>query len=94
MNHSVVHLPVFPCQQCGLCCQRVHLAAETKSLDRGDGVCMHYEETNKVCTIYDERPDICRVDALYKKRYVQLYTWEEYVDLNLQVCKRLHNEME
>lgn len=76
----------FPCHQCGLCCQHVHSSTETQFLDRGDGTCRHYAADSKNCSIYTERPDICRVDRMYAQRYVQFYTWSEYVALNLQAC--------
>ncbi|HBN8287768.1 YkgJ family cysteine cluster protein [Pseudomonas aeruginosa] len=79
----------FPCTQCGLCCQHVHLAEETRFLDRGDGTCRHYDSASRGCGIYAQRPDICRVDRQYTKRYAQQYTWDEYVILNLQVCAYL-----
>lgn len=84
----------FPCTQCGLCCQHVHLADETRFLDRGDGTCRHYNADSKQCTIYDERPDICRVDLQYALHYHRLYSWEEFVALNLQVCRQLETQSE
>lgn len=79
----------FPCYQCGLCCQHIDLAAETKYLDRGDGTCRNYETLTKSCGIYDQRPDICRVDKQYILRYAKHYKWNEFVALNLEVCARL-----
>lgn len=79
----------FPCTQCGLCCQNVHLAEETQFLDRGDGICRHYDATSKLCSIYQERPDICRVDRMYAMRYQKEYAWETFVALNQQVCTAL-----
>ena len=81
----------FPCIQCGLCCQRVNLADETRFLDRGDGTCRHYDMANKSCSIYTERPDICRIDRMYALRYAGQYTWNEFVTLNLQVCTHLQS---
>lgn len=79
----------FPCSQCGLCCQHVHLAEETRFLDRGDGTCRHYDTASRGCSIYAERPDICRVDRQYEVNYAQQYTWEDFVTLNLQACELL-----
>lgn len=79
----------FPCTQCGLCCQHVYLAEETRFLDRGDGTCRHYDSANKGCSIYVQRPDICRVDRQYALRYTKQYTWNEFVALNLQACELL-----
>lgn len=82
-------MQAFPCQQCGLCCQHVHLSQETQFLDRGDGICRYYEIASKLCSIYPTRPDVCQVDMLYELRYRQQYSWNEYVALNLQVCASL-----
>lgn len=82
-------LNAFPCTQCGLCCQHVDIADETRFLDRGDGTCRHFDAAERSCTIYAERPEICRVDRMYAQHYVRLYTWEEFVALNLEVCTKL-----
>lgn len=92
MNHFVAPTLAFPCQQCGLCCQHVNLAAESQFLDRGDGTCRHYVAASKLCSIYAERPDICRVGQQYTMRYARLYAWDEYVALNLHVCARLQEQ--
>ncbi|MHB0807182.1 YkgJ family cysteine cluster protein [Stutzerimonas nitrititolerans] len=88
-HHWSSDMHVFPCTQCGLCCQNVHLAEETHFLDRGDGTCRHYEATSKECSIYPERPDICRVDRQYSLHYNQQYSWDEFVILNIQACELL-----
>ena len=87
-------MKTFPCTQCGLCCEHVSLSPETQFLDRGDGTCRHYNGIGKACTIYAQRPDICRVDRQYELRFVRLYSWDEYVALNLQVCQQLQAQSE
>lgn len=84
----------FPCTQCGLCCQNVNLADETSSLDRGDGTCKHYSDKDKSCTIYADRPDICRVDRQYHLHYADKFSWDEFIVLNLQVCEILSDASE
>jgi len=79
----------FPCNRCGLCCQHVGLAPETRFLDRGDGVCGHFDLASKSCSIYAQRPDICRVDRQYALNYSHSLSWEKYVALNLEVCSAL-----
>lgn len=79
----------FPCTQCGLCCQKVGLSELTRDLDRGDGACKYFDDVNKSCTIYVSRPDICRVDLQYKINYSQDYSWGEFVELNLEACRKL-----
>ncbi|WP_412030916.1 YkgJ family cysteine cluster protein [Halomonas sp. ML-15] len=83
MHHKVKE---FPCTQCGLCCQNVSLASETRPLDRGDGTCKHYNDASKICTIYADRPDICRVDRQYDLHYSNEFSWDEFIDLNLKAC--------
>ncbi|PHR11050.1 MAG: zinc/iron-chelating domain-containing protein [Sphingopyxis sp.] len=82
-------LTSFPCSQCGLCCQHVQLAPETRFLDRGDGTCRHYDVASKGCSIYMERPDICRVDRQYLMNYAQQYSWDEFVAVNVKACEFL-----
>lgn len=91
MHHRIRE---FPCTQCGLCCQHVNLADETRSLDRGDGTCKYYSDINKSCTIYADRPDICRVDRQYNLHYADKFSWEEFIDLNLKACDILLEESE
>ncbi|WP_376780103.1 YkgJ family cysteine cluster protein [Stutzerimonas nitrititolerans] len=79
----------FPCNKCGICCQKVHLAPETRFLDRGDGTCRHYDATSKGCNIYTQRPDICRVDRQYELIYSQRYSWDEFVAVNVEICLNL-----
>ena len=79
----------FPCTRCGACCRNVHLAVETKILDRGDGSCIHYDDATKLCSIYDQRPAVCRVDVQFHENYSQSMTWETFCALNLEACKQL-----
>lgn len=83
------HLTPFPCDSCGKCCSNVHLSELTQELDRGDGICRHFDDSSLLCRIYDIRPDICRVELQYRNNYAHIYNWNEFVDLNLQVCKSL-----
>jgi len=58
-------------------------------LDRGDGVCVNFDEAQKQCRIYNDRPDICRVDRQYLTNYRHLMSWPEFVELNVSACKLL-----
>lgn len=78
----------FVCTRCGCCCKNIKNYEPAEFLDRGDGVCKYYDEANKACTIYDFRPEICRVDKMYKL-YKDKMTWNEYVDLNYESCEEL-----
>ncbi|TSD56404.1 YkgJ family cysteine cluster protein [Variovorax sp. KBS0712] len=76
----------FPCNRCGACCRQVYRAQATQHLDRGDGTCRHYEDSNSACSIYNERPEVCRVDRQYELHYAQQFSWAEFVQLNLDAC--------
>lgn len=82
----------FPCSKCGLCCQLVGMAQETKDLNRGDGICHHYDEDTKLCLIYENRPDICRVDKQYYLNFSKEYNWEEFVKINIKACEYIINK--
>lgn len=79
----------FPCNRCGACCRNVHLAIETQFLDRGDGCCRSYDIDTQLCTIYENRPTICRVDEQYEINYQKLMSWDDFVVLNMEACKKL-----
>lgn len=83
----------FPCTQCGACCRHVNLSELTAYLNRGDGICHHYDSDTHLCKIYENRPEICRVEDYYHTHLKEQYTWDKFVELNLIACKQL-NEME
>lgn len=78
---------VFSCERCGQCCRNIQWIDELSQFDRGNGSCIHLERNH--CAIYDERPEICRVDVMYEKRYYQNFTQEQFYRLNKEVCKKL-----
>lgn len=82
-------LTPFPCTSCGKCCRRVYLSEQTAYLDRGDGICHHLDEPSNLCQIYENRPLVCRVEDYYKAHLAEQYTWEEFVQLNLEWCEKL-----
>lgn len=50
---------------------------------------MHYDAGTKGCSIYDERPEICRIDGYFRQHYQQVMSWEVFVEANLRVCRQL-----
>ncbi len=63
-------------KHCGACCQldpsdRPELAdylteaqlSQYLGMVGEDGWCIHYDAEQRLCTIYEERPDFCRVSA-------------------------------
>lgn len=78
----------FKCSKCGCCCRSIKYYEPAEHLDRGDGVCKYYDEKTKLCTIYDFRPDICKVDKMYRL-FKDKMTWNEYIDFNYDSCEKL-----
>lgn len=79
----------FPCTACGQCCRNVHLSELTNYLNRGDGTCRHFDDSSLLCTIYEDRPLICRVEDYYEKHLSHLYEWDGFVKMNMEVCEQL-----
>lgn len=78
---------LFPCDQCGECCRHIDRIPQLASYDRGDGKCRYLE--GNLCSIYKERPEICRVDMMYETHYRSQYTREEFYRLNALGCAAL-----
>ena len=79
---------IFPCTACGACCRNLSHSPLYASLDRGDGICRHFDTSTNLCRIYEIRPKICRVTEMFEA-FEDRLTWEEYVDLNWQSCREL-----
>lgn len=78
---------MFNCDRCGICCRSLDKSELYKFLDRGDGVCRYLN--GNLCSIYNQRPLICNVDACYNLYYKNTMTLEEFYNLNYQACKKL-----
>lgn len=77
----------FLCVACGECCRHIQSFPPAKSLDRGDGICLHLK--NNLCEIYQDRPDYCNSDTVYKKFFHPEYTEKDFADFNHEICKKL-----
>lgn len=86
------NLTPFPCDACGLCCRQVGNSEQTTHLDRGDGVCQHFDDETYLCKIYESRPLVCRVEDYYKRYLAQTYQWETFVEMNVEICQRLKKQ--
>eukprot|EP00968_Pinguiococcus_pyrenoidosus_P001530 scaffold69_cov248-Pinguiococcus_pyrenoidosus.AAC.24 len=55
------------------------------SMVRPDGWCKHFDFSTRSCSIYDDRPQFCRVD---KDRYVQSFQIEpdDFADFAADCC--------
>ena len=78
---------MFKCNKCGICCRNLDKSDLYKHLDRGDGVCKYLNKN--LCSIYQERPLICRIDESYEAYFSEVYSKEEYYKLNYEACQKL-----
>lgn len=80
---------MFTCDKCGLCCQSLAGIELFQHLDRGDGVCKYFDPVTRLCSIYEERPLLCRVDESYDAIFSAYLSREEYNQMNYESCVRL-----
>ena len=74
----------FPCTQCGACCRRAQNLMPTKE----DGTTCVYLKDNK-CSIYADRPEICRINSVYNKEEMSLAEWHYK---NAEICNKFIEE--
>jgi len=80
---------MFPCTSCGLCCQHISSIKELKKFDLGNGVCKYLNTLTNQCCIYETRPEICRVDEMYDKKYNKFYSKKDFYLINAEACNHL-----
>lgn len=78
---------MFICDKCGCCCRNLDKSELYADLDCGDGTCKYL--TGNLCSIYEKRPLLCRVDECYEKYFSGMMTREHYYELNYQACENL-----
>lgn len=81
---------MFPCKKCGLCCRNLDKSPIFDELHNGDGICKYLD--GNLCSIYEKRPLLCRVDECYYKYFSSSMTLDEYYKLNLEVCNKFMKE--
>ena len=85
-----MHSKTFPCYKCGECCRHLNENCLYRDLDRGDGICKFLE--GNLCSIYSERPLICRIDSAYDVFFSKFITKEEYYEKNISACNSLNRK--
>lgn len=83
---------MFQCDQCGKCCEKVGSSKLYRFLADSAGKCKYLND-NK-CSIYDQRPLICRVDEMYEHYYKDSMSLFDFYSLNYESCKILKCEKE
>ena len=75
---------MFICDKCGECCRHVGESEIYSYLDDGTGKCRYLD--GDLCSVYESRPVICRVDECYELFFKDEMTLEEYYELNHKAC--------
>jgi len=77
----------FICSQCSACCRSVGMMdPEVHGLpSKADGSCAHL--VGNLCSIHEDRPDICRIEKLRNKKPDQ--TVKEYYIEATKACHTL-----
>lgn len=78
---------MFLCDRCGCCCRNLDKSELYAQLDRGDGTCRYL--SGNICSIYENRPLLCRIDECYETYYHKIMDRNEYDNLNMEECKIL-----
>lgn len=78
---------MFRCDMCGECCRNLDKCSIYKEMHDGDGIC-RFLSGNK-CSIYEERPLICRIDDSYEAFFKDEMSYEEYLQQNYICCEIL-----
>ena len=81
---------MFECDQCGACCRHLDRSEIYDYLNRGDGTCIYLD--GNLCSIYDRRPTICRVDDSYNRFFKETMSLENYYKANYESCAILKKE--
>ncbi len=79
---------MFMCNKCGLYCKQISKMPQIySSLVNGNGQCKFFDETTNLCSIYERRPIICNIDKCYKLYFSQIYSLEDFYELNYRACR-------
>lgn len=78
---------MFKCDKCGICCRNLHKSPIYSDLHNGDGICRYLK--GNLCSIYKDRPLLCRVDECYYAIFKGTMSYEEYIQLNYKYCNEL-----
>ncbi|MHD0317892.1 YkgJ family cysteine cluster protein [Fusobacterium sp. THCT1E2] len=78
---------MFECNKCGECCRNLDKSPIYNELHDGDGLCRYLR--GNICSIYSERPLLCRIDKSYNAIFKKKMSYEKYIRLNYKYCNEL-----
>lgn len=80
----------FPCTSCGACCSSIEGIEFLKEFNQ-NGKCDKLK--NNLCTIYDSRPLLCRIEDSYDQLFSSYMTKEEFYIQNAKACNELQEKL-
>ena len=83
----------FHCDRCGACCLQLSRFGDLYAfLDDGSGVCRHYDREKRACTIYAQRPLLCRVEDGYRTWFADI-PYGRYLRGVREGCRQLRRSL-
>lgn len=90
----------FPCTMCGACCKSIGMIMQNKDKESlfqkeiedfpygtdKDGVCEKL--TEKGCSVYSDRPDLCNTKTIYDRHYSHM-SKRDYLLMTMSGCGAL-----
>lgn len=83
---------MFSCDKCGECCRNLDKSPVYDDLHNGNGVCRYLQ--GNMCSIYNERPLVCRIDESYEVFFKDEMSYEDYLQLTYKCCEILKGKRE
>lgn len=83
MDNTLIEDKIFPCSQCGECCKHIAGIPELEKYDNGSGMCIHL--VNNLCSIYKERPQVCRGNYIYDTYFKGMPVKDFYEEMK-KIC--------
>ena len=80
---------MFQCDKCGECCRNLDKSEIYRELHDGDGICRYLREN--LCSIYEKRPLICRIDEGFEAFFKDKISYEKYLQYTYECCEILKN---
>lgn len=82
---------MFICSKCGECCKNLNKSPIYNELHDGDGICRYL--INNLCSIYENRPLLCRIDESYEVLFKDKMSKIRYYELNYEYCYKIKNKL-
>ncbi|MRX73378.1 YkgJ family cysteine cluster protein [Bacillus lacus] len=80
----------FPCTSCGACCSSIEGIAFLEKYNQ-NGSCNKLKDNE--CTIYEERPLLCRIDEAYDQIFSAYMTRKDFYRQNAKACNELQEKL-